>query len=976
MVLEKLGDSLKQTLAKITKATFVDEKLINELVKDIQRALLQSDVNVQLVMKLSTAIKDRAMKEKPPGGMSRKEWLIKIVYEELVQFLGGPGGKITLDKKPFIIMLVGLFGNGKCVHKDTNVLLWDGLSLSAKDLYDKYKSDELLLEDGTVSEPAEPLYVPSFNPHTCTIERKRVTHLWKLNGKDLMKVSLRNGNDFSVRTTPEHPFFVLDNCSVTQKRADQLKIGDFVSVPNVCRSEGKQYSFSHILKQMNADILVAQEEAKAVRNLLKTQYGTLKNSIESFPYSRNFCTFTSNLKSNRVPIWLFEDLPSKVLIRTSGSQVPIHFPTSLNSELAELLGYVLGDGYLSKQGLHISTADEEVMERVSHLSQSLFSIRTTFTQDKRSKAIHLRISSKTLAEIFHMCFGLPFGRKGRNLSVPSCVQTARQDVLASFISAYFDCDGHFSPKQRQIELITESKTLAKQIQHLLLRFNILGSLRSKQIHETEYYALNIEAEYAVRFACHFNPIIARKKLSLRQYIYMSDKQGAGYQDMIPVGSVLKKLRRNDGYSINQIQTHASSYGLYESKGWISKQQLRKVVAFYDSGESPNFKQYLSQVAKRSFHESRPRLNAFQGELQYRGLVDVTSGGVILTQEGRSSLKQQPTNVLESIRILSQADVCWVPVTKVESIENEHGYVYDLTVEDNHSFIADGIVVHNTTTAGKLALFFKKRGQKVAVITTDTWRPAAYDQLQQLAKQVGIDFYGNKKEKKPEKIYKEYEKELKKYDIVIVDTAGRDALNDELVKELNAIDKAVNAHEKLLVMSADIGQAAEKQAQTFHDTVHVTGVVTTKLDGTAKGGGALIACAVTGAPVKFIGVGEKVDDLEEFKPEGFVGRLLGMGDMEALLEKAKHAITEDEAQDLGKKLLKGEFNLLDLYEQMNAMKKMGSLSKIMEMVPGMGQLNISKDQLSVQEEKLKKWKYIMNSMTKEELEEPDKISVQR
>ena len=178
------------------------------------------------------------------------------------------------------------------------------------------------------------------------------------------------------------------------------------------------------------------------------------------------------------------------------------------------------------------------------------------------------------------------------------------------------------------------------------------------------------------------------------------------------------------------------------------------------------------------------------------------------------------------------------------------------------------------------------------------------------------------------------------------------------------------------MSADIGQAAEKQAKTFHDNCKVTGVLITKLEGTAKGGGALIACAVTGAPVKFIGLGEKIDDLEEFKPEGFVGRLLGMGDLEALLDKAKDAITEDEAKDLGKKLLKGEFNLIDLYEQMSALKKMGPLGKVMEMIPGMGQIQMPKEALQVQEKKLEIWRHMMNSMTKEELEDPEIMTSSR
>ncbi|PIN79843.1 signal recognition particle protein [Candidatus Woesearchaeota archaeon CG10_big_fil_rev_8_21_14_0_10_34_8] len=282
----------------------------------------------------------------------------------------------------------------------------------------------------------------------------------------------------------------------------------------------------------------------------------------------------------------------------------------------------------------------------------------------------------------------------------------------------------------------------------------------------------------------------------------------------------------------------------------------------------------------------------------------------------------------------------------------------------------------TTTAAKLAKFFQKRGNKVALIQTDTWRPAAYDQLQQLGTQIHVDVFGIKQEKDPEKIYKTFEKELNKYSVVIIDTAGRDALSNDLIKELDNINKLVQPDETLLVMSADVGQAAEKQAQAFHETCSVTGVIITKLDGTAKGGGALIACSVTGAPVKFIGVGEKVDAFEEFKPKNFVGRLLGMGDLETLLEKAKEAVTEEEAQDMSKKFLSGKFNLLDLYSQMETMGKMGSLSKLMEMIPGMSQLQLPKDMINVQEGKLQKWKYILNSCTKEELEDPDIIDAPR
>ncbi|MDP7115924.1 MAG: signal recognition particle protein Srp19, partial [Candidatus Woesearchaeota archaeon] len=208
------------------------------------------------------------------------------------------------------------------------------------------------------------------------------------------------------------------------------------------------------------------------------------------------------------------------------------------------------------------------------------------------------------------------------------------------------------------------------------------------------------------------------------------------------------------------------------------------------------------------------------------------------------------------------------------------------------------------------------------------------------------------------------------------TAGRDALSDDLIKEIEDITNYTKPDEKLLVISADVGQAAQAQAEQFHKSCKITGVITTRMDGTAKAGGALTACAVTGAPIKFIGVGEKLSDLEPFNPQGFIGRLLGMGDLEALLDKAKDAITQEDAEDLGKKLLKGEFNLIDLYEQMQAMKKMGPLSKVVEMIPGMGQMKMPKEMLDNQDVKLDNWRYLMNSMTKEELEDPELITADR
>jgi len=282
----------------------------------------------------------------------------------------------------------------------------------------------------------------------------------------------------------------------------------------------------------------------------------------------------------------------------------------------------------------------------------------------------------------------------------------------------------------------------------------------------------------------------------------------------------------------------------------------------------------------------------------------------------------------------------------------------------------------TTTAGKLAKLYKKKGKKIALVQTDTWRPAAYAQLKQLADVLKIDFYGDAKERNPAKIYNAIKKDLEKYEVVIIDTAGRDALNDELTKEIESIDKAVQAQTKLLVLSGDIGQAAQKTAESFHKAVGVTGVIVTKLDGTAKGGGALSAAAATKAKVTFIGVGEKLDAIEEFKPKNFVSRILGMGDLETLLEKASEAIDQETAEKAAKNIMKGEISFTDLYNQMEALKKMGPLGQVANMIPGMGKMNIPKDQLKEQEENMKVWKYLMDSMTVQEKDNPSLMNESR
>jgi len=277
----------------------------------------------------------------------------------------------------------------------------------------------------------------------------------------------------------------------------------------------------------------------------------------------------------------------------------------------------------------------------------------------------------------------------------------------------------------------------------------------------------------------------------------------------------------------------------------------------------------------------------------------------------------------------------------------------------------------TTTCGKLALWFKKRGLSPALIACDTHRAAAQDQLKQIGKKLDIHVYSEGK--KPESIAKNAMKA--KENILIFDSAGRDALDSKLAKELKNLGKIIKPDEVFLVIPADIGQAARKQSEEFNKIVGITGLIVTKLDGTAKGGGALAASTVSGSNVRMIGIGEKLEDFEEYDPQRFVSRLIGYGDIQGLLEKAKEAGAEETA----KKLMEGRFTLNEFYEQLGSLQKMGSLSSITSMIPGFSGAmakKIPKNFLDVQEDKMKRWKFIIDSMTPKEREDPDVIKVSR
>ena len=288
----------------------------------------------------------------------------------------------------------------------------------------------------------------------------------------------------------------------------------------------------------------------------------------------------------------------------------------------------------------------------------------------------------------------------------------------------------------------------------------------------------------------------------------------------------------------------------------------------------------------------------------------------------------------------------------------------------------------TTHAAKLALRLKEQGRRTLLIAADVYRPAAIDQLQTLGKQIELPVFADKSvilslsKGDPVKIARDGVAEAKRLGLstVIIDTAGRLQVDEELMNELERIKAAVNPKEILLVADAMTGQEATNIARTFHDRLGITGVVLTKLDGDTRGGAALSIHNVTGAPIKFIGVGEKLSALEPFYPDRLASRILGMGDVLTLIERTQSVYSADQAKELEQKLLKQQFTLDDFLDQMRQVRKMGSMTDILKMIPGLSRA-LPKD-FEIPEAEIKRIEAIICSMTKRERQNPDVLNGSR
>lgn len=389
---------------------------------------------------------------------------------------------------------------------------------------------------------------------------------------------------------------------------------------------------------------------------------------------------------------------------------------------------------------------------------------------------------------------------------------------------------------------------------------------------------------------------------------------------------------------------------------LSERLERALSGFKDKGKlSPD-------DVKKGLREIR--LALLEADVNYRVVKDFLS---------RVEARALSSEVLESLTPFQQI----VKIVYDELVTTLGGKAQGLNLTGKPSVILLAGLQGSgkTTTAGKLARYLKKKGHNPLLVSTDVYRPAAIEQLKILASKIDVPFVEADPSEKPLQIAERALKQAKETgrDVLIVDTAGRLHIDEALMEELVSLKEFLKPSEVLLVADAMMGQDAVNVAKTFHERVNLTGVILTKIEGDARGGAALSIKEVTGCPIKFLGVGEKIDALEVFHPDRLASRILGMGDMLTLIEKAQEAFDLKKAKELEKKIKKLDFDLEDLREQIQQMKKLGSLRDILGFLPGIGK---KIDSLPIDEKELIKMEAILNSMTPQERRNPHIINASR
>ncbi len=824
-----LTKKINNTVKKVTKAITekeLDKESFDKIFWELELSLLENNVSTEVVDRIKLFLEEELVGQKINKNFKKviKNNLKKIIKEVLVEEKISNFLKKIDNINPFIIMFIGVNGSGKCIDGDSFIILGDGSHIKIKNFFNKLSKNHQVLTDENdyyINVKNEEFEALSIDTKTLKQKKMKIHKVWKLKKpKELYEVKLRNGN--AVKTTYDHPFFVLDEGRIKMIKAGELQNEDFVMIPRLIKSEA---NYDSLIKLWLSRIDNKKFYIKAdkVFNLIENNSRNLTKDI---------CNETNLYfwrKNKIMPLWLASKYLSKF-----GSKLSEQFTEEFlikykksnflkigadDSRFWEFMGFFYAEGSLDKRSVHIFNSNKNLINSFKEYFENKHNIYTSLIKDKRNGVYRLSINSATLRNLIKELFNIPPKQKVAELYIPEWFSYINKNNQHSFLRGYFEGNGHINKNSRSIEVTSKSKSMIDTLTLALLRFNIISSNSVKMINNIPYYKLSIFGDLKLKKFQEKINFLSEEKISDLNNSLEVDKRFE-ITELIPhQGKLIRELRISNQLKqsdISQIINSSRSLISYieNNKSELSRTQLQKILS-----NTKNYDPFLKKLAN--------------------------------------------------------SDVSWSQVKKVKKIINKDKHVYDLTIPKSHNFVANGVIVHNTTTLAKLAHFLKKKKYSCVMGACDTFRAASIEQLKVHGKKLDVPVVSNEYGSDAASVGYDTVKyaQSKKKDVVLLDTAGRLQTNKNLMNELEKIKKVTQPDCTIFVADSLTGNDATNQAETFQREIEIDYNILTKTDVDQKGGAVLSVGYATKKPILFLGTGQEYEDLKHFKKEEIIKKLL-------------------------------------------------------------------------------------------------------
>lgn len=814
---------LEQIKSVVTGKIEIKKEDISELLEEFELELLEGDVALGVAEEIKKMLEQRLV-----GKQIKKNELQKILVNEMESILleiMDQKDEIEIvefvknSEKPAKIMFLGINGAGKCVTGNTLIPQTNGKIEKIKDIYEKTKenADEIIkYKDGIcINNPNIEIF--SMNPNTLRMEKQKPSHVWKLKTRPtLIKVGLNNGSEITV--TPEHPFFTVYNGKIKKIKAEEIREEDYIATPKIMKIKKQKIE---LMKRISDDKFFLEiKNIGKFYEFLKNKYGTLLMAHKRLKIKQSYCTFVGHWRKQKI-------LPIAIINRTKkefefeitrisyGRSRSIPTINTLDKSLAEFVGLVLAEGHLNTKTVELTNKDKQIIKRFHKLSKKLFNITPNIFTDKRG-LIRARIMNATTVRFLKDVFEIPLGNKGNNMKIPDVILKSPEEYVASFLMSYIEADGHVDKNRQIIEISTSSKEATEGLVFLLYRLGLNPTSRKREIKGFTSYRIYVSGYNKISKIKNFGFYTA-KNLDKLLNLKMKNRQFE-LTELVPnIGSLVREIRESSNHLqkdlSNNLGTTQSLISQYENNVSVPRDKLNKIAKFLKN---------------------------------------------------------------ENLRRISESEISWIKVKKIEKIKPKEKWVYDLTVENNHNFIANNIIVHNTTTLAKIAHMLQKNGLKVVFAAADTFRAAAIEQIEVHANKLGVKVIKRPYGSDSTAVVYDAVNYAKAHgiDAVLIDTAGRQDTNIDLINELKKMERVIKPDLKVYIGESIGGNAIVSQVSSFNKEIGLNGVILTKIDCDPKGGTIISISRTTGLPILYITNGQTYEDIERFEPKKIVDGLIG------------------------------------------------------------------------------------------------------